>query len=85
LTDPGTREGSFAAFCDLDEVIQSLLPMLNGVIVLVHGPRWSFTPVEGFPMGGMEIQVVLLGALYFLIAGNARPGPTPNPKRACGC
>jgi putative oxidoreductase len=38
---------------------------------MVHGPRWSFTPAEGFPMGGMEFQVVLLLiAVYFLITGN---------------
>lgn len=50
----------------------AMIPVLIGAIVLVHGPRWSFTPAEGFPMGGMEFQVVLLlGALYFLIVGNA--------------
>ena len=50
----------------------AMVPVLIGAIVLVHGPRWSFTPAEGFPMGGMEFQVVLLlGALYFLIVGNA--------------
>ncbi|MDX1404009.1 MAG: DoxX family protein [Woeseiaceae bacterium] len=49
------------------------IPVLLGAIVLVHGPRWSFTPAEGFPMGGMEFQVVLLSiGLYFLIMGNAR-------------
>ena len=49
----------------------AMIPVLLGAIVLVHGPRWSFTPAEGFPMGGMEFQVVLLlGALYFLIVGN---------------
>ena len=50
----------------------AMIPVLIGAIVLVHGPRWSFTPAEGFPMGGMEFQVVLLlGAIYFLIVGNA--------------
>lgn len=50
----------------------AMIPVLLGAIVMVHGPRWSFTPAEGFPMGGMEFQVVLtLGALYFLIVGNA--------------
>ena len=53
----------------------AMIPVLIGAIVLVHGPRWSFTPAEGFPMGGMEFQVVLLlGALYFLVVGNARTG-----------
>ncbi len=47
------------------------IPVLLGAIFMVHGPRWSFTPAEGFPMGGMEFQVVLLLiAVYFLITGN---------------
>ncbi len=47
------------------------IPVLLGAIFMVHGPRWSFTPAEGFPMGGMEFQVVLLLiAIYFLITGN---------------
>ena len=47
------------------------IPVLLGAIALVHWPRWSFTPAEGFPMGGMEFQVVLLMiAIYFLITGN---------------
>ncbi|MGD8977738.1 MAG: DoxX family protein [Gammaproteobacteria bacterium] len=51
----------------------AMIPVLIGAIVMVHGPRWSFTPAEGFPMGGMEFQVVLLlGAVYFLIVGNAK-------------
>lgn len=53
----------------------AMIPVLLGAIILVHGPRWSFTPAEGFPMGGMEFQVVLLlGAVYFLIVGNAKAG-----------
>lgn len=47
-------------------------PVLLGAIFMVHWGRWSFTPAEGFPMGGMEFQVVLLLiALYFLVMGNA--------------
>ncbi len=47
------------------------IPVLIGAIVLFHGPRWSFTPAEGFPIGGMEFQVVLLLiGVYFLITGN---------------
>lgn len=47
------------------------IPVLLGAIVMVHWPRWSFTPADGFPMGGMEFQVVLLMlALYFLVTGN---------------
>lgn len=49
------------------------IPVLLGAIIMVHGPRWSFTPAEGFPMGGMEFQVVLLLiGVYFLIMGNQR-------------
>ena len=49
----------------------ALIPVLIGAIVLVHGPRWSFVPAEGYPMGGMEFQVVLLFvSVYFLIVGN---------------
>ena len=53
----------------------AIIPVLLGAIVMVHAPRWSFAPAEGFPMGGMEFQVVLLLiATYFLIMGNAQPG-----------
>ena len=46
-------------------------PVLLGAIFMVHWGRWSFTPAEGFPMGGMEFQVVLLLiALYFVVMGN---------------
>ena len=49
----------------------AMIPVLIGAIALVHWPRWSFTPAEGFPMGGMEFQVVMLFiAVYFLIVGN---------------
>ena len=49
----------------------AMIPVLLGAIVMVHGPRWSFVPAEGFPMGGMEFQVVLLLiATWFLIVGN---------------
>jgi putative oxidoreductase len=53
----------------------AMIPVLLGAIIMVHAPRWNFVPAEGFPMGGMEFQVVLtLMALYFLIVGNAQPG-----------
>ncbi len=49
----------------------AMVPVLLGAIVMVHWPRWSFVPAEGYPMGGMEFQVVLLlTALYFLVMGN---------------
>ena len=45
-------------------------PVLLGAIAMVHWPRWSFTPSESHPMGGMEFQVVLLGmAVYFMLTG----------------
>lgn len=48
-----------------------VLPVMIGAIIRVHWPRWSFTAAEGFPMGGMEFQVLLLLlALFFLIRGN---------------
>jgi putative oxidoreductase len=54
----------------------AMIPVLLGAIVMVHAPRWSFVPAEGFPMGGMEFQVVLiLIATYFLIVGNAQHAP----------
>ena len=50
----------------------AVVPVLLGAIFMVHWGRWNFTPAEGFPMGGMEFQVVLLlMALFFLGMGNA--------------
>lgn len=55
----------------------AMIPVLLGAIMLVHWGRWSFTPAEGFPMGGMEFQFVLLmSAVYFLIVGNSTSGRT---------
>ncbi len=49
----------------------AVVPVLLGAIFMVHWGRWNFTPAEGFPMGGMEFQVVLLlMALFFLVMGN---------------
>ena len=49
----------------------AIIPVLIGAITLVHWGRWSFTVAEGYPMGGMEFQVVLtLIASYFLFKGN---------------
>lgn len=51
----------------------AIAPVMLGAIALVHWPRWSFTPSESHPMGGMEFQVsLLLLALYFVIVGNGR-------------
>ena len=50
----------------------AIAPVMLGAIFMVHWGRWGFEPAEGFPMGGMELQVVvLLTALYFLVMGNA--------------
>ena len=50
----------------------AIAPVMLGAIFMVHWGRWNFTPAEGFPMGGMEFQVVLLlMALFFLVMGNA--------------
>ena len=50
----------------------AIAPVMLGAIFMVHWGRWNFTPAEGFPMGGMEFQVVLLfTALFFLVMGNA--------------
>ncbi len=50
----------------------AIVPVVLGAIFMVHWGRWNFTPAEGFPMGGMEFQVVLLlTAFYFLVMGNA--------------
>ncbi len=50
----------------------AIAPVLLGAIFMLHWGRWNFTPAEGFPMGGMEFQVVLLlTALYFVVMGNA--------------
>jgi putative oxidoreductase len=51
----------------------AIAPVMLGAIFMVHWPRWNFAPApdQGFPMGGMEFQVVLLLAvLYFLVRGN---------------
>ncbi len=50
----------------------AIAPVVLGALFMVHWGRWDFAPAEGFPMGGMEFQVVLLlTALYFLVMGNA--------------
>ncbi len=50
----------------------AIAPVMLGAIFMVHWGRWNFTSAEGFPMGGMELQVVVLfTALFFLVMGNA--------------
>ncbi len=49
----------------------AITPVMLGAISMVHWGRWDFSAAEGFPMGGMEFQVVLLlTAFYFLVMGN---------------
>lgn len=49
------------------------IPVMLGAIAMVHWGRWSFVPAEGYPMGGMEFQVVLLLVLsYLTITGNQK-------------
>ncbi len=50
----------------------AIVPVMLGAIFMVHWGRWDFMAAEGFPMGGMEFQVVLLlTALFFVVMGNA--------------
>ncbi len=50
----------------------AIAPVMLGAIFMVHWGRWGFEPAEVFPMGGMELQVVVLfTALFFLVMGNA--------------
>ena len=50
----------------------AMAPILLGAIFMVHWGRWNFMAAEGFPMGGMEFQVVLLlTALFFVVMGNS--------------
>ncbi len=50
----------------------AIVPVMLGAIFMVHWGRWNFTSAEGFPMAGMELQVVVLfTALFFLVMGNA--------------
>ena len=48
------------------------MPVILGAIAFYHWPRWSFTPAEGFPMGGMEFQVTLLFLLIYFLARKTR-------------
>ena len=47
------------------------VPVMIGAIAMVHWGQWSFVATESHPMGGMELQVLLLlMGLYFLVRGN---------------
>lgn len=49
----------------------AIVPVMLGAIVMLHWPRWAFSPAEGFPLGGMEFQFTLIAlGLYFAVRGN---------------
>ncbi len=53
-----------------------VVPVMLGAIAMVHWPRWSFTPSETHPIGGMEFQVLLIAlGLFFAIVGNRAFAP----------
>ncbi len=59
----------------------AIAPVMLGAIFMVHWGRWNFTSAEGFPMGGMELQVVVLfTALFFLVMGNASLSRTSSKE-----
>jgi putative oxidoreductase len=50
-----------------------VVPVMLGAIVMVHIGRWSFTPSESHPIGGVEFPVILLLlSLYLAIRGNEK-------------
>lgn len=58
-----------------------ILPVMLGAIIKVHGGRWSFTPADGFPMGGAEFQTLLLMiGLFFVLRGRPAYGPIAHPR-----
>lgn len=60
LSDISTRIGALM-----------IAPVMIGAIIMVHWGRWNFVPAEGYPMGGMEFQVVLvLMMIYLALTGN---------------
>jgi putative oxidoreductase len=49
-----------------------IIPVMLGVIFMVHWGRWAFTPSETHPIGGMEFQFTLLMlSLFFVVKGNS--------------
>jgi len=47
------------------------LPVMLGAIFMMHWGRWSFTPSESHPMGGIEFPLILaLLSLYLVLKGN---------------
>jgi putative oxidoreductase len=79
LAGLGAITGGIATFPKRDLVTRlaglAATPVMLGAIAMVHWPRWSFTPSETHPMGGMEFQVTLLSlAIYFMVTGAGAGG-----------
>ena len=43
------------------------LPVMLGAIIMFHWGRWSFTPSETHPMGGIEFPVIMTLVLLYLL------------------
>jgi len=43
------------------------LPVMIGAVFIFHWGRWSFTPSETHPMGGMEFPVIMALVLAYLL------------------
>jgi putative oxidoreductase len=43
------------------------LPVMLGAIFMFHWGRWSFTPSETHPMGGIEFPVIMTLILLYLL------------------
>ena len=57
--------------------------MVGATITVPRLGRWHFAPADGFPMGGMQYQTLLLGvSLWFVFAGNLIGGSKQEKKAA---
>lgn len=43
------------------------IPVMLGAVFIFHWGRWSFTPSETHPMGGMEFPVIMTLVLLYLL------------------
>lgn len=44
-----------------------IIPVMLGAIFMAHWGRWSFTPSETHPMGGIEFPVIMTLILLYLL------------------
>lgn len=44
-----------------------IIPVMLGAIFMAHWGRWSFTPSETHPMGGVEFPVIMTLILLYLL------------------